>query len=679
MRSNPVSTKHQKYRPDIDGLRAIAVLSVVGFHAFPGWVRGGFIGVDIFFVISGFLITTIIVENLHNNTFSFSDFYSRRIRRIFPALFIILSTCFILGWYALLPDEYKQLGKHISAGAGFVSNLVLWSESGYFDNSGETKPLLHLWSLGVEEQFYLLWPVIIWLAWKKKLNTASIMLSILLASFCLNIYGIYRNPVAAFYSPQTRFWELSCGSLLAWYSIHNRLAIEKISTSRGALLSIVGLILIFLSLLLITQQSPFPGWWALLPVSGTFLVILAGANAGGNRILLASRGMVGIGLISFPLYLWHWPLLSFAYILQDQSPNRKIRSVAVLLAIAFAWMTYRFIEIPIRKPNGRMSKVVALSSAIIVMGFLGLIAQASNGFSFRTGKSAQNVLYEEFKRNDWSKNWHSSGCEEKYLQVSTDCNANSYDPPEILLIGDSHSQGLYLALAEMKKKDKEGDVAKVMRFGTYLPLLDTAVTLKSGVTFGSDETNRELDFAIKSSSIKVVILSFRGIINLTSSDFQYGKVIKVSGRYFSLKGESHESDLHIAFEKAMRNTLEKLVASHKEIVFVIDNPELGFHPKECVDMRRIRLTSWTPRSPCAVSREEFDSRNLEYRSLVFSILRSFPSVKAIDTVETLCDNKWCDARHEGKFLYQDDNHLSVFGSRLIAERLITSLELNIDY
>ena len=159
---------HPQYRPDIDGLRAIAVLSVVGFHVFPYWINGGFIGVDIFFVISGFLISTIIIGSLERNSFSFVEFYARRIKRIFPALLLVLSACFVFGWFALLADEYKQLGKHIAGAASFILNFLLWNESGYFDTTAETKPLLHLWSLGIEEQFYIIWPFFLWFAWKQR-------------------------------------------------------------------------------------------------------------------------------------------------------------------------------------------------------------------------------------------------------------------------------------------------------------------------------------------------------------------------------------------------------------------------------------------------------------------------------------------------------------------------------
>jgi peptidoglycan/LPS O-acetylase OafA/YrhL len=218
MTAEKLHLSHPKYRPDIDGLRAIAVLSVVAFHAFPLRMKGGFIGVDVFFVISGFLISTIIFENLGKGTFSFTEFYARRVKRIFPALAVVLGACLIFGWLALLPDELNQLGKHIAAGAGFVSNLVLWGEAGYFDNAAETKPLLHLWSLGIEEQFYIVWPLLVWLAWKRKFNFLVLAAFLAFVSFALNIKGIKQDHIAAFYSPLTRFWELLCGALLARYS-----------------------------------------------------------------------------------------------------------------------------------------------------------------------------------------------------------------------------------------------------------------------------------------------------------------------------------------------------------------------------------------------------------------------------------------------------------------------------
>lgn len=218
------------YRADIDGLRAIAVLGVIGFHAFPQWVQGGFVGVDVFFVISGFLISTLILERLEQNRFHLITFYSRRIRRIFPALLVMMVTCYVWGWFQLSPCEYKQLGEHIAAGATFLSNFVLWGEGGYFDAASETKPLLHLWSLAIEEQFYIVWPLILWVGKKKPFNLLLLIMLIGGISFAWNINVTdAHSPIKAFYMPHTRFWELCTGGILAYlYLHHHHLFLKKV-------------------------------------------------------------------------------------------------------------------------------------------------------------------------------------------------------------------------------------------------------------------------------------------------------------------------------------------------------------------------------------------------------------------------------------------------------------------
>lgn len=334
------SSSQPKYRPDIDGLRAIAVLSVVGFHAFPYWIPGGFIGVDVFFVISGFLISTIIYKGLEAGTFSFADFYARRIRRIFPALVLVLLASLCFGWFALLADEYTQLGKHVAAGAGFVANLVFWSEAGYFDSSAETKPLLHLWSLGIEEQFYILWPLLLWLGWKCKLNLGLITVALAAASFALNVHGLQADPVATFFSPQTRFWELLCGGLLAWATLYKPGIYDYVGRLQATVLGLLGLGLLASGFWIIHQDFGFPGAWALLPVAGTVMIIVAGPDAWPNKALLSNRVAVWIGLISYPLYLWHWPLLTFARIVRKHIRTKSLRysARASSMRSAFPWL-----------------------------------------------------------------------------------------------------------------------------------------------------------------------------------------------------------------------------------------------------------------------------------------------------------------------------------------------------
>ncbi|EHP40293.1 acyltransferase 3 [Cupriavidus basilensis OR16] len=290
---------HKDYRADIDGLRAIAACSIVLFHAFPQALRGGFVGVDVFFVISGYLIGKIILSGVATNTLSFADFYARRIKRIFPALLIVLAACYAFGWVTLLPGDYKELGKHVASGAGFVSNFALWTEAGYFDAAAETKPLLHLWSLGIEEQFYIFWPLLLWLCGRFRINALIPIAAVCIASFALNVLTIHSHPTAAFYSPLSRIWELLIGTLLAYQHLNNR----SILPGRSAIKSVLGALLIIVPIASLPQSVAFPGWWALLPTVGTYLMIDAGSQAWLSRRVLATKVFVWFGAISFPLYL----------------------------------------------------------------------------------------------------------------------------------------------------------------------------------------------------------------------------------------------------------------------------------------------------------------------------------------------------------------------------------------
>lgn len=430
---NPEHLTHPKYRPDIDGLRAIAVLSVIGFHTFPNWIKGGFVGVDVFFVISGYLISTIILGSLERNRFSFVEFYIRRINRIFPALLLVLITCFGFGWFVLLADEYKQLGKHIAGGAGFVSNYLFWNESGYFDNAAETKPLLHLWSLGIEEQYYIVWPLLLFFVWKQRLNLLTITIVILVISFALNIDKAASDTVAAFYSPQTRVWELLAGSVLAYMVLQRQNTFQgvkqRLDTWLGKIIyaqapeangetlrnlqALIGAGLIAIGIFIISKEKNFPGWWALMPTLGAVLIISAGGQAWFNRVVLSNRILVWFGLISFPLYLWHWPLLTFARILKLETPSDKIRIAAILVSILLAWLTYQFIEKPMRFGKHSKAKTFTLFVLMIVVGFIGYNSFKRDGLGFRLKERAEFSEYFENSSPEW-RYFKNIGLFEKY-------------------------------------------------------------------------------------------------------------------------------------------------------------------------------------------------------------------------------------------------------------------------
>lgn len=439
---------HPKYREDIDGLRAIAILSVVGFHAFPEWVKGGFVGVDIFFVISGFLISSIIFGNLERKSFSYIEFYVRRILRIFPALIIVLVSIYTVGWFLLLPDEYKQLGKHIAAGAGFVSNLALWNEAGYFDTASDTKPLLHLWSLGIEEQFYIFWPLLLGFVWKYRLNFLSITIFIAIASFSVNAFTVASNPVAAFYSPLTRFWELMIGGVLAYLILHKPHHLPINTNSQ----SVIGLILIAIAILSVNKASLFPGWWALLPTTGAFLVISARPTALVNRYVLSNRVLVGIGLISYPLYLWHWAILSFLRITESGLPSVEMRIEAIIASIFLAWLTYWAIEKPIRFQLAGNWRAVVLCVLLTLIGFIGFNTYQRNGLSFRMMKISPELT--GFKPNiavEWRLNKCFLEDTDKFSDICLE-----HKKPLVFLWGDSHAAALYPGLINQQSNYQFG-------------------------------------------------------------------------------------------------------------------------------------------------------------------------------------------------------------------------------
>lgn len=422
------------YRPDIDGLRALAVLPVVGYHAFPALFPGGFIGVDIFFVISGFLISGIIFRKLEQGSFSSIEFYFRRIRRIFPALILVLFVSFIVGWFVLDAEELKQLGKHIAGGAGFISNFILVGESGYFDVSAEQKPLLHLWSLGIEEQFYIFWPLLLIIVWKYRHDFIKTTLFIAIASFSINIYLLNESVVAAFYSPFSRFWELMVGGILAYIMLHH----SELLRRRQHVQSGAGLLLVFFSIVLIDDGSRFPGWWTLMPVAGAFLIISAGPSAWINRRILSSRLLVWIGLISYPLYLWHWPLLTFARIDAGETPAVGVRVLAVALGFLLSWLTYRLLEKPIRQGVLSRMQTITLCVLMMLIGYIGYNAFERDGLEFR-------------HRYDWKAGYRSGVC---FIRTDEDNSSPALFSPEcggsmntaqptVLLWGDSHAAALY--------------------------------------------------------------------------------------------------------------------------------------------------------------------------------------------------------------------------------------------
>ncbi len=654
---NPV---HPTYRPDIDGLRAVAVLSVVTYHAFPSLLPGGFIGVDVFFVISGFLISGIILGNLERGAFSIADFYCRRINRLFPALLVVLAATYLLGWITLLAAEFSQLGKHIAGGATFTSNLLLWRESGYFDNEAARKPLLHLWSLGVEEQFYVFWPLLVWLAWTRRINMLAVIVAIAACSFALGMLQTASDPTAAFYSPFSRFWELMLGAMLACASVQRRRTLPVVTaTVRVARLaaSVIGAALLVSALALVREQD-FPGWWATLPTVGTLLLIAAGPGGLFNRTILSSKPLVWFGLISFPLYLWHWPLLSLVEILQDE-PAPALRGFLALLAVALAWLTYRFVETPVRHGSSRKRTAVALGALMVIAGCAGFATYQLDGLRSRA-VVAQNIDPDTGFDGGWPE--YATDCdfvgpEQKDLFY---CAVDARGMPRFALIGDSKAGALFPGLFRTSSAGGTWLFIGSGDGGPLLPVLSDHL-IYSGYNSKAVEDAIAVVGAMESIDTVVIATATRALFNLGVDD--------------SIEGLPGSNNLEPALE-GLDAAVRRIVSAGKHVVLLVDNPTLP--PKEdCIDrttssalVNRLLIRPSSRNCHLPLARHRQLSR--KYRDLLLEIERRHPgNVSVFDATGILCDEAGgiCSPTKGGRLLYGITDHISDYAATLVGRAL----------
>ena len=646
------SVVHAKYRPDIDGLRAIAVISVVIFHAFPNLIPGGFIGVDIFFVISGYLISTIIMGSLEKGSFSLLDFYDRRIRRIFPALIVVMISSLAFGYWILIATEYSQLSKHVAGGGTYIANFIFWRESGYFDSSGETKPMLHLWSLAIEEQFYIFWPLLLALVWKRKWSFLKITLLIATISFAANIALASIRPTAAFFLPPSRFWELMVGGTLAYILLHRPNLVVK----QKNLQSLLGLSFIVVGLTFITSKSLFPGWWALLPTIGAFLIISAGKDAWFNKHILSSKAAVGVGLISYPLYLWHWPLFSFLRISTEANPGVLLLVAAIAASIIMACLTYYFIEKRIRFANNRYTSpvllllmVTTISYAVFVMRQEGLPERkAAIKLDYLTGTD----IFEASRNNN-------SSCKD-LLGINPlpeeVCLASS-NIPQILIMGDSHAMALH---SSIYSKDFSYNAVMVAAHSCPLyPNIEiTQNVKKSWGHYCSKIAKEALKVAEETKSITTVLISN----NYAGAESDVGFDFHSNGKAISPEE---------AFIKGNDYVIKRLMASGKKVVFVIDVPRLKLAPTECLQ----RFSGIKP-NECRYTENEHMKLREHYLSLVAKIKVDNPDLITYDPTNLFCHDGFCHIKVGENYLYNDVNHLSVTGSKLVFEHMKINGYLN---
>lgn len=622
-----------RYRREIDGLRAVAVVPVILFHAGFSALSGGFVGVDVFFVISGYLISGLLIAELEAGNFSVLRFYERRARRILPALFAVLAVCIPFAWVLMLPNRFKDFLDSVVAVVFFGSNILFWREYGYFEPEVGLKPLLHTWSLAVEEQFYLLFPLFLFLVWRFGRNRAFwVIAAIAVISLLISEWGSRFAPTANFYLAPPRAWELLAGSICAF-------VLAGRAPRSGNVLSIIGLALIIGSIFYYDERTPFPSVYALAPVGGTVLIVLyAGAGTFVAR-LLSSAGFVGIGLISYSAYLWHQPIFSFARLSGFGDLNGLVRVGLSVLAFVLAWLTWYFVEQPVRK---RVSPFLATrrqvftasvgAGAMFVM--IGVVGHVSNGFDYRFTPEERAVLqYADYPAVDF---YRRGTCMLTADQDYSNFEESCWSSAQSLLIGDSHAAAFGLGFGVDRKI---GELTQ-----TSCPPL--------------------LDFIVFNQP------SCRGI-----NDFRFKLIAQTRPKDVYLDAAWIEYWYKPGFQEKFAATLASLSDVGSKVVIIGNVPQ--FYP----NLPELILTNHTALVPGSVVRvdlAELRQVNAELRRVGLRYGAQF-----WDPIESLCAGNDCLAvvplqdtdfkALDVALMSFDNGHLTLSGSVLVADRFFADL------
>lgn len=642
------------YRPDIDGLRAIAIVAVLLYHGSFKFASGGYVGVDVFFVVSGFLITSLVLAEIANGRFTLLDFYDRRVRRLFPALLAVMLACTLASVGLFLPEELRRFGGSLFATAGFASNVFFWLETGYFQTDAELKPLIHTWSLAVEEQFYLLVPLLVVLGLRRRPRAfAAGAVLLLLASLVSAEWAVRTAPSAAFYLTPFRLWELALGVLLA-------LPIIPRGGPRPAreCFAWLGLVLILWSVATFSWKTPFPGLHAVAPCAGSALVIWTGAGGDTTaRRLLSLRPVVFVGLISYSLYLWHWPILSFARYWKISELGDAATVVLLAISIGVSALSWRFIEQPFRQRGSvlmRRTLFAAAGATMATLAAFALAAVGSAGWPSRIDEESRRLAATETERNGRQE-------ECSFLSATSIANgqacilgADLDAKPSFVVWGDSHADALMPAFEELASRHGVT--------GLYLGRIGCPPLLaieRPDTDFHCLAFNEAARHVIASSSASAVFLVARWAHYTDHPTYGNEPRVRVVLQD-ELSGPAHGNagnDLLLA--RGLRRTLASLQG--KRVIVVTGIPEAGY----AVPSVLARIHHLKRRLDIRPTRDEFEARQRSVQSLLDGEQKEI-AFSQWHPADALCDRNSCDVMRDGRPLYVDAHHLSLAGAHLVA-------------
>ena len=615
------------YRPDVDGLRALAVLAIITFHASPAALPGGFAGVDVFFVISGFLITGILLEPRGVRP-GWATFYGRRVRRLFPALAVVLAATLALGWHLMLPLEFRQLSRHAAATGTFVVNGAFWREAGYFDLAGEFKPLLHAWSLAVEEQFYLLWPLVLVAGSQSMLTLRPAIAALMTVSFVLGLWWVARDGAGAFFLLPGRLWELAGGGLLACVPPPRRMR------AADNVLALAGLALLAVAFVALRGTRHYPGGWALLPVLGTVALIRAGPHAIPNARLLSNRALVFVGLVSYPLYLWHWPALAFTRIVAGGDPGWTAIGAAIAVAAVLAVATYAWIERPIRRAGRRATAWLAIAMA-------GVVAFALAGATGLLPPRASDPVLASFEaaQHDWA--FPGPLLREEVVGKGLPVRAAGRGRT-VLVIGDSNAQQYAPRVTALLEGGLSGARVAFATAGSCPPMRGVEYRARTGCPALAA---RALDHAA-SPEVDGVVLAAQWSAYLDPATIAY---VGADGRVLT---GAEAVDAALA---GFSSTIASLRALGKTVHVVLNIP-VG----DAFDPRHLLQRDWHGNFTVhgdGVPRDAWERAVAPTAGPLADAARLAGAI-VVDPAQTLCASGTCPARAaDGSPLYRDGFHL----------------------
>ncbi|WP_376872423.1 acyltransferase family protein [Albirhodobacter sp. R86504] len=663
-----------KYRAEIDGLRAIAVLPVILFHAGVTSISGGFIGVDVFFVISGFLITTILAQELEAGTYSILTFYERRARRILPALFTVMIACMPFAWLWMFPQQLRDFGQSIVATVMFGSNILFWKEAGYFSVGVELKPLLHTWSLAIEEQYYILFPIILALCWKfGRRALFAVILSIAVVSLLLAQILAATNPDFAFYMLPTRAWELMCGGLGAFWLLWRKPAPSQV-------LALIGALCIIVPIAVFKETTLHPSLWTMIPVTGTTLLLVFARDGTYVARALSVRPLVGIGLISYSAYLWHQPLFAFARLSRMTEPSLTMMLCLAALSLFLAALTWKYVEEPFRRINGAAARMLpgrkellgCSAAAIVASAAVGATLHLADGAPWRMSQTVLHYLNTDSMKNPLQRLCHQTvdSSDKLVIPPTSECTSVlGIAGPRAILIGDSHADA-FAHPVRVGLEEKGWQMTQLTVSGC-----EPLPGVRKGPKNCAEINSAILDY-LELEKFDLIIVGMRSQV-LWGTPFDNGEgghepsnpsieQTVFDAETLGLPETSNQPELATA---AIQRGMVDLLKLGAHVIVVHAIPEAGWNVPVIAAQRVFFLGEQTPEITTA--RSAYEERAAQSNAALDAVIH--PKIHHVRPADLLCDDLRCVNVRNEIIYYYDDDHLSLDGGELIGEAVLEHL------